>query len=136
MLLRRVTNDKKMHEIWFRVNDKHVCFGLIEFALIMGLNCSAYPHESKLNKVLRKGENFHFKVTKNKNITSTKLISLIKSNKLNKEQKLKCSLVWFVHSMLLAHDRSKIVDSNHIKMADDLDFFNSYPWGKVSFDLT
>ncbi|KAH0632913.1 hypothetical protein KY284_035699 [Solanum tuberosum] len=106
------------------------------FALITGLNCSAYPHKSKLNKVLRKGENFHFKVTRNKNITGAKLMRIIKSNKLNKEQKLKCSLVWFIHSMLLAHDRSKIVDSNHIKMADDLDFFNSYPWGKESFDLT
>ncbi|KAK4737978.1 hypothetical protein R3W88_001675 [Solanum pinnatisectum] len=38
--------------------------------------------------------------------------------------------------MLLAHDRSKIVDSNHIKMVDDLDFFKSYPWGKECFDLT
>ncbi|KAH0743265.1 hypothetical protein KY290_031258 [Solanum tuberosum] len=94
------------------------------------------PCELKLNKVLRKGENFHFKVTRNKNITGAKLMRLIKSNKLNKQQKLKCSLVWFVHSMLLAHDRSKIVDSNHIKMEDDLDFFNSYPWGKKSFDLT
>ncbi|KAH0635911.1 hypothetical protein KY289_035826 [Solanum tuberosum] len=104
---------------------------------IYRLNCSAYPRKSKLNKVLRKGENFHFKVTRNKNITGAKLMRIINSNyKLNKEQKLKCSLVWFVHSMLLAHDRSKIVDSNHIKMADDLNFFNSYPWGKESFDLT
>ncbi|KAK4730934.1 hypothetical protein R3W88_023922 [Solanum pinnatisectum] len=38
--------------------------------------------------------------------------------------------------MLLAHNRSKIVDSNHIKMVDDLDFFKSYPWGKECFDLT
>ncbi|KAH0669301.1 hypothetical protein KY285_025435 [Solanum tuberosum] len=112
------------------------CFSLKEFALITRLNCSAYPRESKLNKVLRKGENFHFKVARNKNISGAKLMRLIESNKLNKEQKLKCSLVWFVHSMLLTHDWSKIVDSNHIKMADDLDFFNSYPWGKESFDLT
>jgi len=118
------------------VNDKPACFGLKEFALITGLNCTTYIRESKLNKVLRNGENFHFKVTRNNNITGAKLMRLIKGNKLNKEQKLKWSLVLFVHSMLLSHDRSKIVDSNHIKMADDLDFFNSYPWGKVSFDLT
>ncbi|KAH0653496.1 hypothetical protein KY289_031174 [Solanum tuberosum] len=111
------------------------CFGLKEFALITGLNCSAYPCDSKMTKVLQKGEKFYYKVTKNKNITATKLMSLIKGNRLNKEQKLKCSLVWFVHSMLLAHDRSKIVDSNHIKMVDDLDFFKSYPWGKECFDL-
>ncbi|KAH0665561.1 hypothetical protein KY285_026767 [Solanum tuberosum] len=44
--------------------------------------------------------------------------------------------VWFVHSMLLVHDRSKIVDSNHIKMVNDSDFFKSYPRGKECFDLT
>ncbi|KAH0773791.1 hypothetical protein KY290_010928 [Solanum tuberosum] len=82
------------------------------------------------------GEKFYYKVTKNKNITATKLMCLIKGSKLNKEEKLKCSLVLFVHTMLLAHDRSKIVDSSHNKMVDDLDFFNSYPWGKESFNLT
>ncbi|KAH0643840.1 hypothetical protein KY289_034814 [Solanum tuberosum] len=107
-----------------------------EFALIMRLNCSAYPRDAKMKKVLQKGEKFFYKVTKNKKISGTKLMSLIKGTRLNKEQKLKCSLVWFVHSMLLAHDRSKIVDSNHIKMVDDLDFFKSYQWGKECFDLT
>ena len=89
-----------------------------------------------MNKVLEKGEKFYHKVTKNQNITGVKLLRLIKGNRLNKEQKLRCSLVWFVHAILLAHDASKIVDSNHIKMASDLDLFSSYPWGKESFDLT
>ena len=47
MLLRRVTNEKKLHEIWFFVNDKPAYFGLQEFALITGLNCSAYPVNQK-----------------------------------------------------------------------------------------
>ncbi|KAH0712163.1 hypothetical protein KY289_008122 [Solanum tuberosum] len=96
---------------------------------------SAYPVDAKMTKALQKGEKFYYKVTKNKNITATKLMSLIKGTRLNKEQKLKGSLVWFIHSMLLAHDRSKIVDSNHIKMVDNLDFFKSYPSGKECFDL-
>ncbi|KAH0748550.1 hypothetical protein KY290_027782 [Solanum tuberosum] len=112
------------------------CFGLREFALITSLNCSAYSRDAKMTKVLQKGEKFYYKVTKNKNITATKLMSLIKGTRLSKEQKLKCSLVCFVHSMLLVHDRPKIVDSNHIKMVDDSDFFKSYPWGKECFDLT
>ncbi|KAH0669459.1 hypothetical protein KY289_023952 [Solanum tuberosum] len=87
--------------------------------VISGLNCLAYPRDAKMKKVLQKGEIFYYKGTR-----------------LNKEQKLKCSLVWLVHSMLLAHDRSKIVDSNHIKMVDGLDFFKSYQWGKECFDLT
>ncbi|KAH0773792.1 hypothetical protein KY290_010929 [Solanum tuberosum] len=103
---------------------------------ICARDISAYLCDAKLKRVLEKGEEFYYKVTKNKNITATKLMCLIKGSKLNKEQKLKCSLVLFVHTMLLFHDRSKIVDSNHIKMVDDLDFFNSYLWGKESFNLT
>ncbi|KAM3246259.1 glutamic acid-rich protein-like [Capsicum annuum] len=60
-----------------------------------------------MNKVLQNGENFHFKVTKNKSITAAKLISLMKGNRLNNQQKLKCALVWFMHAMLLAKDPSK-----------------------------
>ncbi|KAF3616353.1 hypothetical protein FXO38_34590 [Capsicum annuum] len=43
-----------------------------------GLNCSAYPYESKVKKVLQNGKRFHFKVMKNKSITASRLVSLIK----------------------------------------------------------
>ena len=89
-----------------------------------------------MNKVHKRGENFHFKVTRNKNITGAKLLRLISSSKLNKYKKLKCFFVWFVHSLLTADDRSKIVDSNHMKMTTDLVLFGNYPWGNESFDLT
>ena len=72
---------------------------------------------------------------RSKNISGTKLMNLIKGTRLNKDQKLKFSLVWFVHPLLLAYGRSKIVDSNHIKMVDDLEFFKSYSWGKKCFNL-
>ncbi|KAM3377610.1 hypothetical protein P3S68_010023 [Capsicum galapagoense] len=45
LLLRRVKNDKMRHEMWFCINNKPVCFGLKEFCLITGLNCSSYPSE-------------------------------------------------------------------------------------------
>ncbi|KAM3232207.1 hypothetical protein P3L10_017566 [Capsicum annuum] len=89
-----------------------------------------------MNKVLQNGESFHFKVTKNKSITAAKLISLMKGNRMNNQQKLKCALIWFVHTMRLAKDPSEKVDSDHIKMATDLQLFGEYPWGKESFGLT
>ncbi|XP_049387314.1 heavy metal-associated isoprenylated plant protein 4-like [Solanum stenotomum] len=45
---------------------------------ISGLNCSPYPCDAKLKKVLENGENFYYKVTKNNKITATKLMRLIK----------------------------------------------------------
>ncbi|KAF3670743.1 hypothetical protein FXO38_06938 [Capsicum annuum] len=89
-----------------------------------------------MNKVLQNGERFHFKVTKNKSITAAKFINLMKCNRMNNQQKLKCALIWFVHVMLLAKDPSKKVDLHHIKMTADLEFFEWYPWGKESFELT
>ncbi|KAM3374871.1 hypothetical protein P3S68_013585 [Capsicum galapagoense] len=77
LLLRHVKNDKMHHEMWFCITNKSTCFGLKEFCLITGLNCSSYPSESKMKKVLVKGENFFFKVTKNKNSTSNNLLHLI-----------------------------------------------------------
>ncbi|KAM3380898.1 hypothetical protein P3S68_006471 [Capsicum galapagoense] len=61
LLLRRVKNDKIHHEMWFCVNNKSACFGLKEFCLITVLNCSSNPSESKMKKVLAKGDNFCFK---------------------------------------------------------------------------
>ncbi|KAM3248835.1 hypothetical protein P3L10_010604 [Capsicum annuum] len=89
-----------------------------------------------MNKGLQNGESFHFKVTKNKSIAVAKLISLMKGNRMNNQQKVKCALVWFLHAMLLAKDPSKKVNSEHIKMTADLEFFRGYPWGKMSFKLT
>ncbi|KAH0637381.1 hypothetical protein KY289_037296 [Solanum tuberosum] len=54
---------------------------------------SAYPRDAKMKKVLQKSEKFYYKVTKNRNISSSKLLSFIRGTRLNKEQKLKCSLV-------------------------------------------
>lgn len=136
MLLQRVKNNKKLHEIWFFITDKLVCFGLKNFALITTLNYFAYLQNLKMNTVLQQEENFHFKVTNNKNFTAAKLINLIKDNQLNKVQKLKCTLIWLIHSILLARDSSKMINSNQIKIMDNLDFFKNYSWREESFELT
>ncbi|KAF3651437.1 hypothetical protein FXO37_17999 [Capsicum annuum] len=62
-----------------------------------------------MKKVLQNGKRFHFKVTKNKSITASRLVSLIRGNRLTNQQKMKCALVWFVHSMLLEKNPSKKV---------------------------
>ncbi|KAM3282934.1 hypothetical protein P3S67_026579 [Capsicum chacoense] len=136
LLLRHVRNDKMRHEMWFCVNNKPACFVLKEFCLITGLNCSSYPSESKMKKVLAKGDNFYFKVTKNKNITAANLLHLIRGNKMNEDQKFKYCLLWFLHTMLLAKDSTKVVDTKLIRMVDSLSFFEKYPWGEETFQPT
>ncbi|KAH0685868.1 hypothetical protein KY285_016421 [Solanum tuberosum] len=55
-------------------------------------------------------EKFYYKVTKNKSITATKLMRLIKGSKLSKEQKLKCSYPWEKESfnLTLTYLKNKI----------------------------
>ncbi|KAM3284273.1 hypothetical protein P3S67_023072 [Capsicum chacoense] len=136
LLLRLVKNDKIRHKMWFCINNKPACFGLKEFCLITGLDCSSYPSESKMKKVLAKGDDFCFKVTKNKNITVANLLHLIRGNKLNEDQNFKCCLLWFLHTMLLTKYSMKVVDTKLIRMVDSLSFFEKYLWGKETFQLT
>ncbi|KAM3233031.1 hypothetical protein P3L10_018390 [Capsicum annuum] len=60
----------------------------------------------------------------------------MKGNRLNNQQKLKCALIWFMQAMLLAKGPSKKMDSDQIKMAADLEFFEGYSWEKKSFNPT
>ncbi|KAM3269076.1 hypothetical protein P3S67_031040 [Capsicum chacoense] len=60
-----------------------------------------------MKKVLDKGEHFCFKVTKNKNIMAANLLHLIRGNKLYEDQKFKCCLLWFLHTILLVKDSTK-----------------------------
>ena len=38
--------------------------------------------------------------------------------------------------MLLAKDSTKVVDTKLIRKVDSLSFFEKYPWGKETFQLT
>ncbi|XP_047257647.1 uncharacterized protein LOC124889710 [Capsicum annuum] len=135
-LLRRVEQDNKLHEMWFCINDRPAFFGLKEFALITGLNCGRYFRDSKYVKAMEEGESFFKKIMKKKSVNAKRLLKFIRGGRLDKEDKFKCYLVWFVHCILLERDLSKIVDIETIKMVDNLSLFERYPWDKESFTLT
>ncbi|KAM3265477.1 hypothetical protein P3L10_002471 [Capsicum annuum] len=109
--------------------ERPACFGLKEFALITGLNYRRYPRDSKYVEVMKEGEAFFKKIAKKRSINVKRLLKLIKGGRLDKEDKFKCCLVWFVHCILFARDLSKIVDIDIIKIVDNLSFFERYSWG-------
>ncbi|KAF3671069.1 putative glycerol-3-phosphate 2-O-acyltransferase 6-like [Capsicum annuum] len=45
-------------------------------------------------------------------------------------------LVWFVHNVLWARDVNNNISLNLINLSEDLEAFNSYPWGYESFKMT
>ncbi|KAM3221538.1 hypothetical protein P3L10_020808 [Capsicum annuum] len=68
---------------------------------------------------------------KNKN-----LIETLKGKGLSKKHKQSLYLVWFVHNILWARDISYNISLDLIKISEDLEVFNSYPWGYEIFKMT
>ncbi|PHU24278.1 hypothetical protein BC332_09385 [Capsicum chinense] len=68
---------------------------------------------------------------KNKN-----LIEALKGKGLSKKHKQSLCLVWFVHNVLWARDVNNNISLGLINLSEDLEAFNSYPWGYESFKMT
>ncbi|PHU12794.1 hypothetical protein BC332_19724 [Capsicum chinense] len=68
---------------------------------------------------------------KNKN-----LIEALKGKGLSKKHKQSLCLVWFVHNILWARDVNNNISLDLIKLSEDFEAFNSYPWGYESFKMT
>ncbi len=50
--------------------------------------------------------------------------------------RLKITLLYFLEGVLLSADPKTNVSPLHLSMVDDLDMFNSYPWGTEVYDTT
>ncbi|VVA41632.1 PREDICTED: LOC109947069 isoform, partial [Prunus dulcis] len=48
----------------------------------------------------------------------------------------KLALVYFVELVVLGRDKHLNINLNYLTLVEDLDAFNRYPWGSVSFDKT
>ncbi|KAF3625823.1 putative glycerol-3-phosphate 2-O-acyltransferase 6-like [Capsicum annuum] len=68
---------------------------------------------------------------KNKN-----LIEALKDKGFSMKHKQSLCLVWFVHNILWARDVNNNISLGLIKLFEDLEAFNSYPWGYESFKMT
>ncbi|XP_024026983.1 uncharacterized protein LOC112093193 [Morus notabilis] len=133
-LLLRQIKIKKSHELWFMVNGTTTRFGMREFALITGLNCGETP---ELDVVLKASKNIrlleHFK---SHVVLVADLKKLLTGKKIKGSDKAKIAIIYFLAQVLLSGDEKKTAPLDWLSYVDDLEFFNSYPWGRVSFECT
>ncbi|PHU26289.1 hypothetical protein BC332_04621 [Capsicum chinense] len=140
-------NKDKMDEVWISYCGMHVCFGWKEFAIVTGLKY--YPpsqvipilNQKKVPRTPKKGKgklcdrddlvSIVGPSFKNKN-----LIEELKGKGLSKKHKQSLCLVWFVHNILWMRDVNNNISLGLIKLSEDLEAFNSYPWGYESFKMT
>ncbi|PHU00246.1 hypothetical protein BC332_30033 [Capsicum chinense] len=140
-------NKDKMNEVWINYCGMPFCFGWKEFVIVTGLKCylpfqvipiltqKKVPSTPKNGKgkscdhddlVSIVGPSF-----KNKN-----LIEALKGKGISKKHKQSLCLFWFVHNILWARDINNNISLGLIKLSEDLEAFNSYPWGYESFKMT
>ncbi|KAF3633180.1 hypothetical protein FXO38_25713, partial [Capsicum annuum] len=135
----------KMDEVWINYCGMTVCFGWKEFVIVTGLKC--YPLSKAIHILPQKVP----RTPKNKGKSSdgddlltlvgpsfknTNLIKELKGKRLSKKYKQSLCLVWFVHNILWVRDVNKNIPLDLIKLSEDLEAFNSYPWGYESFKMT
>ncbi|XP_024030942.1 uncharacterized protein LOC112094407 [Morus notabilis] len=133
LLLRQIEIEKK-YELWFMVNGKPTRFGMREFALITGLNCGKIPESYvvlKASNNIRLLEYFKAHV-----VLVADLKKLFTKNKIKGSDKAKIAIIYFLAQVLLSEDEKKTVPLDWLSYVDDLEFFNSYPWDRVSFECT
>ena len=65
-----------------------------------------------------------------------KLIKHLKDKTISKQYKEKLCLVWFFHSVILARGVNKVIEDDLLKLAEDFEKFNNYPWGYDSYNST
>ncbi|PHT67461.1 hypothetical protein T459_26948 [Capsicum annuum] len=142
-------NKDKMDEVWINYCGMPVCFGWEEFVIVTRLKC--YPPspsqviptltQKKSPRTPKKGKGKSSDCDdlvsivgpsfKNKN-----LIEALKGKGLSNMHKQSLCLLWFVHNVLWARDVNNNISLDLINLSEDLEAFNSYPWGYESFKMT
>ncbi|KAL5546516.1 hypothetical protein UlMin_006203 [Ulmus minor] len=158
LMLRRMPTKKK-RELWFLVEGKPARFSVREFAIVTGLVCTPKPFlglEEKLKLKARIRDEYFKGATQIKVDDIQKAFRSLcdkeeggkkkkaekgKKKKAEKEKDLgtdrvKIALLYFLEGVLLGADPKRNVSMFHMSMVDDLDMFNSYPWGTVVYDTT
>ncbi|PHT41990.1 hypothetical protein CQW23_20844 [Capsicum baccatum] len=142
-------NKDKMDEVWINYYGMPVCFGWEEFAIVTKLKC--YPPfpsqviptliQKKAPRTPKKGKG---KLSDRDDLVSIvgpsfknkNLIEALKGKGLSKKHKQSLCSVWFLHNVLWARDVNNNISLSLINLSEDIEAFNSYPWGYESFKMT
>ncbi|PHT63458.1 hypothetical protein T459_32682 [Capsicum annuum] len=142
-------NKYKMDEVWINYYGMPVYFGWEEFAIVTRLKCYPPSLSQVIPTLTPKKAPRTSKKGKDKSSDRDDLVSIVgpsfknknlieasKGKGLVKKHKQSLCLVWFVHNVLWARDINNNINLDLINLFEDLEAFNSYPWGYESFKMT
>ncbi|KAL5856605.1 hypothetical protein ACOSQ3_004063 [Xanthoceras sorbifolium] len=135
-LLLREVESPNTDEMWFKVGDNGIRFSIQEFCIVTGLNCGPYPSVVVDKKVTSFGL-IDGLLNGDMNLDNTTLEDVfMKASFSDDLTMVKLALLYCLENVFLGREKGSPIDSEHIRLVDDLDQFNEYPWGRVCFEMT
>ncbi|XP_062118436.1 uncharacterized protein LOC133832062 [Humulus lupulus] len=136
LLLRKVKSSCG-DEVHFLMGPNLCRFGVHKFAIMTGLSCSYPPLVADIQPHLTSSRllDTYFNVEPEKDIRSNMLERAFSLCDVP-DDLYKLSLVYFVKGILLVAENDNAIWRDSLSMVQDLDYFEKYPWGSLSFDTT
>uniref|UniRef100_A0A803PLH1 Ubiquitin-like protease family profile domain-containing protein n=1 Tax=Cannabis sativa TaxID=3483 RepID=A0A803PLH1_CANSA len=131
--LYREVHQNNEREIWFRFRNDIVIFSVAEFGLISGLKCTGDMDYSKYaNNTNEFAERYFYDQTVTYGGVESRFLS---RNFKDDGFAVKMVVLYFVTNCLLSKGKDKKVHAGFLILIGSGEF-NSYPWGKLSYDYT
>ncbi|XP_062090026.1 uncharacterized protein LOC133796503 [Humulus lupulus] len=136
LLLRKVKSPRG-DEVHFLMGPNLCKFGVHEFAIITGLSCSCPPLAVDIEPHITSSRlvDTYFSVEPEKDIRFSILERAFSMCDVP-DDLYKLGLVYFVEGILLGAENDNAIWRDSLSMVEDLDYFEKYPWGSLSFDTT
>ena len=140
-MLRRLTTRWLRASLGTRsINNKVAKSGIVEFALMTGLNCREFTSDelkqhNSSRKYTPKGKFANKFFKKMKKVTNLELVSILLGAKnATNEEKVMLAKFVFLETILLPKQEKSSINMRHLDIADNSDAFDNYPWGRVSYE--
>ncbi|KAI3894048.1 hypothetical protein MKW92_026066, partial [Papaver armeniacum] len=134
LLSREIHVDGKPDEMHFKVGGKVLHFGKRELALITGLSFkkseNAFASPSNPSSLMKT----HFPNQRRVSALKVKALLIRKKSTCPSLDRVKLALLLVVHNFLMSRQDRDTIEIGHWHLVDDLEEFNKYPWGEVTFD--
>lgn len=138
VLSREITRDgAEDHDMWFQINDAHVHFSKVEFAMVTGLRFGPSDFDTTADYDISQVRAFNL-FTRGGDVTIADLLKTFTDEKKrlndpNGESYFQVAHILVLYLFILAYDTNRYVDYWVWALVDDMDDFNSFPWGAYIF---
>ncbi|KAL2456471.1 Ulp1 protease family protein [Abeliophyllum distichum] len=130
----RAVRTLKENEVWCKFGNKIARFGLEEFVLITGLKAGELESEDENLGLQSDLIQKYFKKSKGKVVRKQLLIAFRRCG--NQADKFKMGLLLMLAYVLLSAEENTSLNLWWFHVVDNFDRFNSYAWGKRSYEYT